>query len=107
MITIHIEQSMAYSGTRIWICKEHKNEPPEVAEPIELKFKKTEYGAFNEPTLTFNRYEGTQFLEEFAKALISAGFRDKATDNSGEIKRLEDHNNDLKKIVFKQLKIEQ
>lgn len=101
MIKIYIRQSDISRETNIYIFDEHPDWRRSLAKPIELVFEPDEGGGkVVEPTLSIRDYPGNNFLQELSNALIEAGFRDKVMDNSGEIKRLENHLDDMRRIVF-------
>ena len=78
-----------------------------VAQPVDLVWKDMPVGGIDkiEPTLVLPDYKG-DFLGALSQALIENGYRDKAVSKDGEIIRMESHIIDLRKIAFKQLKIE-
>jgi len=57
-------------------------------------------GEMLEPTFMFPSYEGNEFLQELSSALVASGFRDKTISKDGEIKRMENHLEDLRSIVY-------
>jgi len=57
-------------------------------------------GEMLDPTFMFPSYEGNEFLQELSSALVASGFRDKAISKDGEIKRMEDHLQDMRRLVF-------
>lgn len=77
----------------------------EYATPINLQFKQIEEDGLYESFLRLSDYdESREFLRELSDSLIYMGFRDKKTDSTAEIKRLETHLNDMRSLVFKKEK---
>lgn len=100
MVKIYIQQSNISRETSIYIFDGHPDGKRELAKPIDLVFEPVNEAEVMEPTLSIRGYPGNNFLQELSNALIEAGFRDKQVNNSGEIKRLENHLDDMRRIVF-------
>lgn len=102
---IIIDKNYARMSTDIFIySKDEQNKILTIIEPITLvqrTLQQVDIGERMEPTLSFRRFEGEDFLNALAQALIDAGYRDKAVSKDGEIKRLESHLEDMRKISFK------
>ena len=101
MIKIFIRNEPAYGTTDLFIFDERENGKRFISNPMELHFKPYEEGTIAEPTLRFPSFMGNGFLSELSNALIEAGYRDKIIDPKSEIKRLENHLEDMRQLVFK------
>jgi hypothetical protein len=107
MIKVYIETNRSWASTDIYIVDEDESGKKRMlAAPCSLVFSEFDPAKIVQPTFRFSHYEGAAFLKEMANALIESGFRDKAADKNGEVLRMEAHLQDLRKIVFKALKIE-
>ena len=53
-----------------------------------------------ELTFPLERRIGNQFLSELTSALINMGYRDQSNTSANEIRRIENHLNDMRAIVF-------
>lgn len=101
MIKIFIRQEVAFNRTELYIFDEKENGERHLAQPFDLTFQPWDDYSVPKPSLVLNGKRGSQFLTELAKALIESGYRDKAVDVRGEIKRMEDHLADMRKLVFR------
>lgn len=101
MIKVYLKEERALGFTHIYFVDELVDGRRLTAKPINLEYVEEPYGSFVEPTMTFNYRDGNSFLQELASALIAAGYRDKATDTTAEVKRLENHLQDMRALVFK------
>jgi len=105
MYDVHITMDYGYGGLRLYIIDRDPGSGKIMAfaKPIELEFEATTPGTeamLREPTLKLDYYRGEELLQAIAKALVGAGFRDKAVSKDGEVKRMEDHLTDLRRLVF-------
>ena len=74
----------------------------EYAKPCELVMEKLAHDAEVPATFSFPLHRGYDFLREFAQAMAEIHLREAPSNRDGEIKRLEDHLGDLRKLVFKE-----
>ena len=72
-----------------------------IAKKMDFIFEELEENVINEPSLHLKLQEGRNFLNNLSQALINSGFRDKSISKDGEIKRMTDHLEDMRKIAFK------
>jgi hypothetical protein len=101
MLKVYI-QTHEFNSINVWICDDdYEKGKLTVAKPVKLEFVKRPENAAVEPTLKFDRNTGHSFLSELAEALINAGYRDKAISKTDEIKRIENHLEDMRQLVFK------
>ena len=102
---IHIDRDRARLGLNIFIfAKDKISGKMFKIEPIDLKLTEIDGdGSYNEPTFHFSVLygDGDSFLKAFAQALTASGYRDQTIAQDGEIKRLESHLEDMRKISFK------
>ena len=90
----------------IYIVEEH-NGKRYIAEPMELKFKEHTEGEVTKPSISISRVFGkeTNFLQSLSDALANAGYEPKSVEeNKGELKATKFHLEDMRKLVFKELK---
>jgi hypothetical protein len=100
MIKIYIHNDEVLGYTNLYIVEESKPGLRRIAKPLTLEFEPLKEAQIHSPTLVLPS-EGNSFLSELSEALIKAGYRDNPVDNTGEIKRLENHLSDLRSIIFK------
>lgn len=99
-----IDRNFARHSTDVFIySKDEVRQTITVLEPVEMIMKTMGNSDCMEikPSLSFNDFQGDNFLEAFSEALIKCGYRDKSISKDGEIKRLESHLEDMRKISFK------
>jgi len=105
MFEVHIGLDLAFGGLRLFIVdKDPVSERiTAYAKPMTIEFEPVEFGKefeIRKPTLKLEHHRGRELLEALSKALVETGFRDKAVSKDGEIKRMENHLEDMRKIVF-------
>lgn len=106
MIQVYVERNFFQHKINIWI-QDETQDGVGICRPIKLimDFHSNDtLGALSEPTITFHFKQGEEFLESFAKALVKSGYKAQI-DESGEIKRMENHIYDLQRIAFEDYKI--
>lgn len=101
-IEIHIQDDFGRRSTEIFIYMKNEATGKMLkAKKMDLVFGEMLEGEYIEPSLIFKYGEGQEFLHKLAQALITSGYRDKAISKDGEIKRMTDHLEDMRKIAFK------
>lgn len=104
MIQVVIQHEAQYPQVGIYIRNvDEKNGKVSYAIPSTIIFREVsdkDIGSIIEPTFKFSYFEGTQFLQALAQALVDAGFRDAVVSKDGEIRRIENHLNDMRRLVF-------
>lgn len=72
------------------------------ASPREIVFSEIEDPALTvDPAFSLNYLDADNFLSALYKALVTSGFDDKFGETTKEIKRIENHLEDMRKISFK------
>ena len=102
---IFIDKNIMEGNYKIYIIDRDKKAYIKQTEIIFQTMNKT--GDQIEPAFVFNWEEGEKFLQALVQALIDSGFRDKAFDKDRELKRIDKHLEDMRKIVFKKLDIQE
>jgi hypothetical protein len=101
MLKVHI-QTNEFNTVNIWIFDDDLERGKlRAAKPVKLEFEERQENSFVEPTFKFDRNTGHSFLSELSEALINAGYRDKAISKTDEIKRIENHLEDMRQLIFK------
>jgi hypothetical protein len=101
MLKVYIEDHLMTHKVNIWIIDERPEGPSFRVKPMKLIMESIlDDGSYMEPSLQLERRLGQQFLTELASALILSGYRDKTDDNKAEVKRLENHLQDMQKVAF-------
>ncbi len=102
MIKVIICDNLPTLETYIYIMDfDEKTGEQKIAKSIKLDFYSYNEEEIMKPTLSFKRHQGNQFLSELSSALIASGYRDKVSDKDGEIKRMNNHLEDMRQIAFK------
>jgi len=99
---IFIEYSMIDLCWKIWIFERKNNERWIVHGDKRTIYK--DGGKLPEPTIVL---EDPTSLNDLGNCLNEMGFGKKPEDTTKEVKRLENHLEDMKTIAFKQLKIKE
>jgi hypothetical protein len=102
MIKIYIRQEDHIGQTSLYIFDELEDGRRLVVKPMDMVFSECDEAKIIEPSLKFSRLRGSNFLSELSNALIESGYRDRIVDTKGEIKRIENHLEDMRKLVFKE-----
>ncbi len=94
-------------GVDIWVYDENPDGSFDIWLPmiLEVQHYASSPNEHIEPTFQFADTVGDGFLAALSEALIEAGYRDKAVSKDGEIMRMENHLNDMRKLVFKEKKV--
>jgi hypothetical protein len=102
---IHIERQVHRSSYEIYILIDYPDGSIARVKPISLDFERilepVDPSKVYEPSLEFPYKEGESFIKALAFALTESGFRDKTISQEGEIKRMNQHLEDMREISFK------
>ena len=103
-IEVFIQDDLMRHGTGIFIYKVDELTGKVLkAKKMDIVFEDVDSydGLEMEPSLHFRYREGQEFLNGLSQALINSGFRDKTISQDGEIRRMNEHLEDMRKIAFK------
>lgn len=98
-----IRYDQEFDHTNVWLVKQMGHERV-VVNPVDLAMTR-ELGVNEmppEPTLAFHGNEAHQFLQELTNALVESGFKpDELKALSGELDAVQNHLEDMRRLVFK------
>jgi len=101
-IEVFIQDDLMRHGTGIFIYKVDESTGKALkAKKMDIIFEDIDEAEEMQPSLSFKYREGQEFLNGLSQALINSGYRDKSISKDGEIKRMNDHLEDMRKIAFK------
>jgi len=101
---VFIDRNYARRSTDIFIySKDEIRQTITVLKPVEMIMEKMDESDPRsiEPSISFKDFQGDNFLQAFSEALIKCGYRDQTISKDGEIRRIENHLEDMRKITFK------
>lgn len=98
---IVLRKSWSRRGYDIWLFQNHTH----VAKPIKLEFEETGDGyLLSEPTLQVSSEQWHMLRDSLKEELVANGFQPKADVLEGELKATKIHLDDMRTLVFKEIK---
>lgn len=103
MLKVLVDRSPSHAAVYIYIVETDANDRIiKQAKPLDIQMEDIPEEMIElTPTFKFPLTRGAAFLEGLSKALQEIGFRDRVSNRDGEIKRLENHLEDMRTLVFK------
>ena len=97
---VKISYDPDFLGMKVWLYEDNGSSLI-VAEPVNLVMREVELTREIEPTFTFNKQKGHEFLQSLVNALVEVGFKpDEIKAHNKEIEAIKNHLEDMRKLVF-------
>lgn len=98
---IGIQKDFAWDGLTFYICQE-RGADLYVCKPMEMQFEKRSPGERVEPSLSMGLDLGQEFCRAIQEELAKKGVKsDNELTMQGELKAVQKHLQDMRKLVFK------